>query len=170
MISMISGGADPAGTLDWRLVQADGRQALAICGNVFVNVLRQAPTIDSIDELRRVSRQMQQSHGEQFGSLSVLEPWAVANVPDEVRKASEAYAHEFKPLASAIVIEGGGFRGAALRLIVAGMYLLKSSRYPHKICATPLEGATWLAPRLPAGSPRADNLVQVVAGARAALR
>jgi hypothetical protein len=135
-----------------------------------VNVLRHAPTIESIDELRQVSRQMQQSHGEQFGSLSVLEPMAVANASDEVRKASEAYAHEFKTIGSAIVIEGGGFRGAALRIIIAGMYLLKSSRYPHKICSTPLEGATWLAPRLPAGSPRTDDLLQVVAGARAALR
>jgi hypothetical protein len=151
-------------------VQADGRQALAVCRNVFVNVLRQVPTCESVDELRRVSRQMQETHGEKFGTLSVLEPMAIAQVPDEVRNALEAYAHEFKPLASAIVIEGGGFRGAAVRIIVAGIYLFKSNPYPHKICGTPLEGATWLAPRLPAGSPRCDDLVQVVAGARAALR
>jgi hypothetical protein len=155
----------------WRLVQADERQALAICGNVFVNVLRLVPTVQSIDELRRVSRQMQDKHGEQrFASLSVLEPMAVAGVADDVRKASQAYAHEFKPLGSAIVIEGGGFRGAALRTIIAGIYLFMTKSYPHKICGTPLEGASWLAPRLPAGSPGTDDLVQVVASARAALR
>jgi hypothetical protein len=159
------------GGAKWHLVQADERQALAICGNVFVNVLRLVPTVQSIDELRRVSRQMQDKHGEErFGSLSVLEPMAVASVSEDVRKASQAYAHEFNPLGSAIVIEGKGFRGAALRTIVAGIYLFVRKSYPHKICGTPLEGATWLAPRLPAGSAGTEDLVAVVAGARAALR
>jgi hypothetical protein len=156
---------------NWLLVQADERQALAICGNVFVNVLRLVPTTQSIGELRRVSIQMQEKHGkERFGTLSVLEPMAVAGVSDDVRKASQEYAHEFNPLGSAIVIEGGGFRGAALRTIVSGIYLFMRKSYPHKICGTPLEGASWLAPRLPAGSASIDDLVQVVAGARAALR
>jgi hypothetical protein len=155
----------------WHLVQADERQALAVCGNVFVNVLRMVPTVQSINELRQVTRQMQDKHGAQrFGSLTVLEPMAVAGVADDVRKASQAYAQEFQPLGSAIVIEGVGFRGAALRTIIAGIYLFMSKCYPHKIWSTPIEGASWLAPRLPDGSPRTSDLVETVAGARAALR
>jgi hypothetical protein len=151
------------------LVQADERLAFTICDNVFVNVLSASPTLTGINDMRRVSKRLWERWQGQFGTLSVLEPMAVANVSDEVRKASDAYTREFVLLGSAIVIEGRGFKGAALRTIIAGMYLIARNAYPHKICSSPGEGASWLAPRLPAGSPSPEEILEAVASTRAAI-
>lgn len=140
-----------------------------ICGNVFVNVLRQTPTVAGINDMRRLSKRMWARHQGNFGSLTVMEPMAVANVSEEVRKASDAYTREFVILASSIVIEGRGFKGAALRTIIAGMYLFSRNSYPHKICSTVHEGAVWLVPRLPSGSPRVEELIEAVEATRASL-
>ena len=56
-----------------------------------------------------------------------------------------ALSKGFSLLGSAIVIEGSGFAAATTRTVIAGVYLLTKKPYPHKICSTVAEGATWLS-------------------------
>src|SRR5690242_3540322 len=106
-------------------------------------------------------------------SISVIEPTAAAAPASaEVRNALETFAREGYVNAAAIVIEGTGFRAAAARTIVAGMYIVARRAYPHKIVATPAGGAAWLVEALAALgiAQAAAELVDAVEKARAAIR
>jgi hypothetical protein len=122
---------------------ADDGLALASAGHVLVSILRRPLTLDRILVMRRESRRMADQG--QFVSFSIIEPGAANAASAEVRDASSAFAREFDLVGAAIVIEGTGFRPAATRTLIAGMYLVTKKRYPHKIVQTPTEGATWLS-------------------------
>ncbi len=127
---------------------ADSRVAAATCGGVFISVLRQPPTLENINRLRAETRRLHDLRGGKYGSLSILEPSAVANVAADVREASARFAREFTMLGAAIIVEGSGFLPAAGRTLIAGIYLLTKKTYPHKIFAKPADGAAWLVPIL----------------------
>jgi hypothetical protein len=151
---------------------SDSRQALGSCGNVFVTVLRQPMTIEAVEPLRRESFRMSERFAGKCVSLAIIEPTAASPASTEVRDATAAFARESNIMAAAIVIEGSGFRPAATRTLVAGMYLVTKKSYPHKIVATAEEGAVWLAEQLvAAGVPvSASEIVAAARATRAAIR
>jgi hypothetical protein len=89
----------------------------------------------------------------------------------EVRDKSAELARAHPILGAAIVIEGSGFRPAATRTLVAGMYLVTKKAYPHKIVSTPAEGAEWLVPLLASAGVQhtANEIVLAAEKTRAAL-
>jgi hypothetical protein len=151
---------------------SDVGQALGSCGNVFVTVLRQPMTIEAVEPLKRESNKMSQRFGGKFVSLAIIEPTASSSPSPEVREATASFARESNILAAAIVIEGTGFRPATTRTLVAGMYLVIKKSYPHKILATPEEGAVWLVERLVASgvNTSATEIIAAAAATRAAIR
>jgi hypothetical protein len=151
---------------------SDSRQALASCGNVFVTVLREPMTIEAVEPLKRESSKMSQRCGGKCVSLAIIEPTAATAASTEVREATAAFARDSNILAAAIVIEGSGFRPAATRTLVAGMYLVTKKSYPHKIVATPEEGAVWLVEQLAASgvNASASDIVAAAVTTRAAIR
>jgi hypothetical protein len=146
--------------------------ALASYGAVYISVLRKPLTIDGVARTARESKSMFERHRGKCVSLAVIEPSAAAAASAEVRAKSAELARAHPILGAAIVIEGSGFRPAATRTLVAGMYLVTKKEYPHKIVSTPAEGADWLATILArAGiTQSADELVAAVAQARAAIK
>jgi hypothetical protein len=148
---------------------SDGGLALATAGQVLVSLLRLPLTLEGVTLMRRESRRL--SEQGPFASMSVIEPTAATAAPAEVREASAAFAREFHLVGAAIAIEGSGFRPAATRTLIAGLFLVTKKSYPHRIVQTPREAAEWLVPLLAqAGIPQsADELVSIVSSARRAL-
>jgi serine/threonine protein kinase len=148
---------------------ADEQLAFAPVGHVLVTVLRQPLTLDGIEQMRAASRRVFGSQPQRYATLSIIEPTAAGQVSAEVRAASAALAREFKIHSAAIVIEGTGFRPAATRTLIAGLYLVTKKEYAHKILETPAAGASWLAARL-AQSGLPVDIKAVVAAAEEARR
>ena len=73
---------------------------------------------------------------------------ARAPVPDgTVRSAMASILreHERRIAASAVAMEGTGFRAAAVRSVLAGMAMLVRPCYPHRVFGTVHDSADWLA-------------------------
>ena len=130
--------------MDAELHYADERHAIGSVGIVFVNVIRHPATVEMIRETRRhVQRHFRRWEGRSV-AMSVLEPSAAQAVPKEVRQESAALAGEFKSLAAATVVEGTGFRAAAVRTALASMFLIARPSFPHKVFGDLSEGAGWV--------------------------
>jgi hypothetical protein len=151
---------------------SDDRIALASCGAVYISVLRKPLTVDGLQRMARESKRIYELYRGKCVSLAVIEPSAAAAATTEVREGSAELARAHRILGAAIVIEGSGFRPAATRTLVAGMYLVTKKEYPHKIVSTPLEGAEWLVPILAqvGVTQSADDMVTAVETARAAIK
>jgi hypothetical protein len=151
---------------------SDDRIALASCGAVYISLLHKPLTPDGLARLARMSKRMFERYRGKCVSLAVIEPGAADAASKEVRDGSAELARAHPILGAAIVIEGSGFRPAATRTLVAGMYLVTKKEYPHKIVSTAAEGAAWLVPILAqvgvTQSP--EDMVAAVEAARAAIR
>jgi hypothetical protein len=123
---------------------ADDRQAVGTSAHVLYSVLRKPLTIEGCAQLVAEGKRMFERTQGRYVAFSVLEPSSASAAPPEVRKATAEFAAS-KILGAGIVIEGSGFRPAATRTLVAGMYLVTRKSYPHKIFEAPADGAAWLA-------------------------
>ncbi len=123
---------------------ADAMHAIGSVGNVFINVIRQPITLVGVRETRLHVQRHFRRWSDCCVALTVIEPAAAQSVPREVRDASAALTTEFKSLAAATVIEGSGFRAAATRTAVAGMFLLARAPFPHKVFGSLRDGADWV--------------------------
>ena len=121
---------------------------------------------------RHVQRHFRRWDGRSV-AVTVLEPSAAQSVPKEVRDESAALAGEFKSLAAATVIEGSGFRAAAVRTAVASLFLLARPPFPHKVFGDLAEGAGWVIATglrsAPVGA-SSDDVVRAVEVVRRALK
>jgi hypothetical protein len=151
---------------------SDDGIALASCGAVYITVLRKPLGVEGVARMARESKRMFERYGGKCVSLAVIEPSAAAAATAEVREKTAELARAHPILAAAIVIEGTGFRPAATRTLVAGMYLVTKKEYPHKIVSTAAEGATWLVPLLAqvGVTHSVHDLVAAVESARAAIK
>jgi hypothetical protein len=150
---------------------ADEGMVLANLNGVFLNVVRRP---SNLDDLVRVRRELEKHFKKypQVASIAVIEPAAAQSPPKEFREATSALTRDFKSLCAAIVIEGEGFRAAASRTLIAGIYLINRAGYPHKICANTDDAANWLMAMLKPNPFRvtAGELTRALETARAALK
>ena len=130
--------------MDAELLYADATHAIGSVGNAFINIVRQPATLEMLRETRRQVQRHFRRCNEVSVAVSVLEPGAAQSVPREVRDAGAALTAEFKSLAAATVIEGTGFRAAATRTAIAGMYFIAKPPFPHKVFGDLKEGAGWV--------------------------
>ncbi len=152
--------------MDAIIHDCDDRIALASCGAVYISILRQPLTLDGLERMTRQSKRMSELHRGKSASLAIIEPGAATAASAEVREKSAELARAHRILGAAIAIEGSGFRPAATRTLVAGMYLVTKKDYPHKIVSTPAEGAEWLVPLL-AQAGITHTALEIIAAAEA---
>ncbi|HEY2744166.1 MAG TPA: hypothetical protein VGL86_06075 [Polyangia bacterium] len=157
--------------MDAIIHDSDGGLALASCGAVYISILRRPLTLDGLARMTRQSKRIYELHRGRCASMAIIEPSAADAASKEVREKSAELARAHPILGAAIVIEGSGFRPAATRTLVAGMYLVTRKEYPHKIVSTPAEAAAWLVPILAqAGVLQSSNeLILAAEATRAAL-
>jgi len=151
------------------LLHADDRLALASCGAVYISVLRKPLTVEGAAQLRLQARRMATRHGDKHASFSVIEQSAAGAPPPEVREAMSRLAKEFPIICAGIVLEGSGFGPAAIRTLIAGIYLVTKKLYPHKVFDQPRAAATWMVP-LMAQTGVTQTVTELVAAVEATRR
>ena len=100
--------------------------------------------------------------GRDMALLTIVEPTAA---PPESHERAHMLAnmHRFTGLrVVASVIEGEGFKAAAIRAVMAGLNLALRQPYPIRIFATVTEAAPWLHERFPGTWSNPPQLVQAV--------
>ena len=159
--------------MEAELHYADDLHAVVSVGNVFINVVRKPATVGMIRETRRQVQRHFRRWNNQCVAVSVLEPTAAQAVPREVRDESAALTAEFPSLAAATVIEGSGFRAAATRTAVSGMFLISRPTYPHKVFASLTESARWVIETVKRTAPldvTSDDILRAIEVARRAVK
>jgi hypothetical protein len=159
------GGAANDSVLEY----ADPGLTLLTRGNVSVCLLREALTSAKLQELRNVSARVHQRLGAGRINLSVIEPRAMLQVPDEVRTQSAELIREFPGALEVTILEGGGFRAAAVRAILNGMALLSAGR-GRRVFDTVAAAAEWLGANGHLRGLTGPELVALIEQARATTR
>lgn len=135
--------------------------------NLCVVVWRDAPTMESAEELRQQYLALARTAAGGFFSFGVIEA-GVPNPDEQVRKAISAAmdAVERELLGAAVVVEATGFSGAALRAALATMSMLTRSRFPRRFFGTVEDAAAWTVARVPDLGP-VSGLITTMADFRA---
>jgi hypothetical protein len=71
------------------------------------------------------------------------------------------------------LVEGTGFRAAAVRAALTGLQLVSKSPYPTRVCASVREALSWIMPHMRDGKARQETVgdaVQAIAQGRSSLR
>jgi hypothetical protein len=147
----------------------DGGFALATAGSVFINVWREPSTLAQLEVLREHEAALVEHERAAIMVLTVLLPSAFTLGTRE-RKEVDALAKQFAPStrAHAYVIEGSGFRTAAVRALVAGINLITRTGAATRVFDDVVHAAEWLeAEAAPSQVVRAAEVVRAVMEARA---
>jgi hypothetical protein len=125
---------------------ADDAVTLAHTGAVFVNLWRGTITIERLERVVAVERQLFVTHPK-LGVVTVIEP-STPLIRNDAREAGDRLQKETAKhlIAMAYVIEGGGFMAAAARGVLATTQLLLRSAFPMKAFADPDNAAKWISP------------------------
>jgi hypothetical protein len=105
-----------------------------------------------------------------IGSLTIVD--VVAAPPSHDARAALAElmkVHASSVIASAVALEGDGFKAAANRCVSTGIALLSRHRFPHRVFAGVRQASLWLAPAVneEMSSPvNGNSLAKVVAEVR----
>jgi hypothetical protein len=152
------------------ILKADKDHCCAMWRNIMIFVWRGATKADTVDEHRRyVDNHIAKARGP-LSIFVVTEPQV--EIPDSAtREKLAALLQAAAPVGrgAALVYEGAGFRGAAVRGIATALNALARQPYPYKSFGTVEEGANWLVPihaDAKSGPMRAADLVGVVAPLR----
>lgn len=144
------------------LAEAEGRDGFrcTALGPLVIAVFDRTSNVQAAEALGRVLAQTARANPT-LAILTVVGP--DCSVPDSTvrnRLTSEVKLIQKQLVAAVTVIEGSGFRTAAVRAAVTGMtLLLKASAYPAKTFATVPEGGDFLAGILSIG---ADDIADAV--------
>ena len=100
--------------------------------------------------------------GRDMVMLSIVE--STSTPPDASERAYvQANMHRFTGMrAAASVIEGEGFKAAAIRAVLTGITLALRNPYPMRIFATVAEATPWLLERVPGQAGGVEQVVQAV--------
>jgi hypothetical protein len=147
---------EPADGLRW--VSFDAGHAIAVQGGVLITIwsgeMRAAAVRQAATESRRLT-------DARPGALSFLNMIVRGTpVPGEDVRAEFQKMIRQGPGAlrcTAIVAEGGGFHGSAVRAVVTGITMVVRPKFPMKVHASVAEAAAWIAAQAgPAGATAAE--------------
>ena len=159
---------------DLQIHYQDSTCAVGSWKNVFISVHGAAATADQLRALRRALNPHYARWAGNTCSISLAEAAAtVATATPESREETARLNRDFPvSLGSALIVEGAGFRGAAIRTMLSGIYLVTRQSYPRKIFDTLAQAAEWLAPIAGKNQPNPYHpreLIAAVAAMRASL-
>jgi hypothetical protein len=148
----------------------DGGFALATAGSVFINVWREPSTMAQLELLREHEQALvEHEAGGAIMVMTVLLPSSYMLGTRE-RKEVDSLARQFAPStrAHAYVIEGSGFRTAAVRALIAGINLITRTGQMTKVFEDAVHAAAWLEQHAgPAQVVRASEVMEALAEAKA---
>ncbi|WP_437973074.1 serine/threonine-protein kinase [Sorangium sp. So ce295] len=119
----------------WQLIVKHPDYVMASWRHVFCTIWRHETTEEGVRCLWESCTEFAKQHPRGIGLLTIVQSRA-SLPPGHMRRALSAFladASEYTRC-SAVVVEGGGFRAAAVRSVVTGLALAARQRYPHKVC------------------------------------
>ncbi|WP_437521435.1 serine/threonine-protein kinase [Sorangium sp. So ce726] len=119
----------------WQLIVKQPDYVLASWRQIFCIIWRQETTDDGVRRIGDSCTEFAKQHPRGIGLLTIIESRA-SLPPGHVRDALSAFLADASAFTrcSAVVVEGTGFRAAAVRSVVTGLSLVARQRYPHKVC------------------------------------
>lgn len=146
-------GADRHGS--WNIVEESDNFVLASWQQIFAVVWRQDTTLEGARALHRQCLEFASKHPRGIGLLTIVSATAPMP-PSPVRQAVADFLAAGSTFikCSAVLMEGAGFRAAAVRSVVTGLTMLAKQAYPHRVCSLP-DAVTMLASTLPVASGQA---------------
>jgi hypothetical protein len=93
-------------------------------GGVSVVVFRGPPQLAQLQALRKEISALHRQYGVERASIAIVETAAMVSPDDAVRAEAAALARDVSSRLDATVLEGGGFRAAAVRAVMNGLALL----------------------------------------------
>lgn len=123
----------------WNLVTKTHDYALASLNEIVAIIWRHETAIEGIQSSNQLVTEVARNHPKGIALLTVIS--AVVPMPSsEARTALSELMNKHRLIrCSAVIMEGTGFRAAAVRSVVTGLALLSRQDYPHRICD--VEGA-----------------------------
>ena len=124
----------------WKVVTKNHDYALASWNEIVAVVWRHETTVEAVRQLDEAVAELARSHPKGIGMLTVvaegapLPPSAARKAIADLLTASTAFIR-----CSVVIMEGTGFRAAAVRSVVTGLTMLAKHDFPHQICD--VEGA-----------------------------
>jgi len=144
----------------------DDAHCIAWLGNVQFILSREAPSSAIMRTIIRELEALSKDCGGGTGALLVIN--SDCKPPsEEARTYIRMELAKSSMVAAAQVVEGTGFRGAAMRAVLSVLQLASRARYPMEIFSGVEEGAHWLSGELRTRlgrSPDASALVAAVRG------
>jgi hypothetical protein len=127
--------------------ESDRGLALATAGDAFISVWREPSTLARLERLRQIEQALVDRCKGGIVVLTVMIDSSAATKAGEPEAASKLAKH-FAPTtrAHAYVIEGSGFRAAALRAVIAGVNAISRPGHPTRVFDRATDAIEWLAP------------------------
>jgi hypothetical protein len=136
----------------------------AALGPLAIVIFDRAATDHDVEAVAQLLAEVARAHASLAMLTVVGSDCTVPEASVRERLTSEVKSIQRQLIASATVIEGSGFRAAAVRGVVTGMTLLLRASYPAKTFATVRDAGTFVAGVAPLG---ADDIANAVAQLRA---
>jgi hypothetical protein len=141
----------------WNIVEKEDDYVLASWQQIFAVVWRRETTLQGARALLRECNQFATRHPQGIGLLTIVSekaPMPASPVRKEVADFLTQGSAYIK--CSVVLMEGTGFRAAAVRSVVTGLTLLAKQTYPHRVCSLP-DAVMLLSRTLPTASGVAVN-------------
>ena len=124
----------------WRVVSKNRDYALATWNEIVAVVWRHETTVEAVRQLDAAVAELARSHPKGIGMLTIVAEGAPLP-PSPARKAIAELltARTAFIRCSVVIMEGTGFRAAAVRSVVTSLTMLSKHDFPHEICD--VEGA-----------------------------
>jgi hypothetical protein len=120
----------------WNIVEKNTNYVLASWRQIFSVVWRRDTTVDGARHLQRACRDFAKAHPRGIGLLTIVAEQAPMPSAAARQAVAEFLAHGSSYIkCSAVVMEGAGFRAAAVRSVVTGLTMLAKQAYPHRVCS-----------------------------------
>jgi hypothetical protein len=115
--------------------------------NLYFNLWQQRSGASEMMAVYELQRSYLERSGRRIAALSLIQRSAIGAVDDDMRAAIKyATTHILnRTLVGATVIPAGGFGGAMIRSLFAGINLFQRLPYPNKITESMAEGCAWVA-------------------------
>ncbi|WP_437287418.1 serine/threonine-protein kinase [Sorangium sp. So ce406] len=130
-----SGSSTSSSLEPWRLIARQPNYVLASWRQIFCTIWLQETAEDDVRRVSEACAEFAKQHPRGIGLLTIVE--GEAPLPQAAaRRALARFLAEASAFirCSAVVLEGSGFRAAAVRSVVTGLSLVARQRFPHRVC------------------------------------
>lgn len=122
----------------WHIVERNDDYVLASWQQIFAVVWRRETTLAAALALHRQCLAFATKHPRGIGLLTIVSTAAPMPASSARQQIADFLAQGSGYIkCSAVVMEGTGFRAAAVRSVVTGLTLLAKQAYPHRVCSAP---------------------------------